>query len=300
MKADIALLTEDRYIDANPSEQYKKEVLREDQLLSSALKRQGISSVRVSWTDQDFDWTSVSYVMFRSTWDYFYKINQFQNWLMLRENEVSFINSLSLVRWNMDKHYLRDLERNGISIVPTVYVEPNENVELKDLLQEFSSEKLIIKPAVSGTARHTYLVTKENLAEQESIFKKLISEECMLVEPFLKNISENGEISLVIINGEYAHAILKKAKVGDFRVQSDFGGTIQTHQPSREEIDFALAVIKTCETVPVYARVDVARDDYDQLVLVELELIEPDIWLRMNPGSVDKLAQAVKTYIFKA
>jgi hypothetical protein len=291
---DIVLLTESRYIDANPSESYKKDVLKEDHVLSSALEKRGFSTLRVSWTDPDFDWSSAKFLMFRSIWDYFYHFEQFKLWLQNREGEGKFINVLPQVRWNVDKHYLKDLEDKGISIVPTKYLEAGNALGLTQVFNDHPSDKLIIKPAVSGTARHTYLITRSNVSAHERIFNELIGKESMLVQPFLKNIADQGEVSLVLFEGNYSHAILKKAKPGDFRVQGDFGGTLHAYNPSDEEIHFAKKVVETCDPIPVYARVDVARDDNNEMVLVELELIEPDL---LNPGSEEKLAQAVKNHI---
>lgn len=294
---NIALITESRYIDPNPSDDYKKDVLHEDRVLSEALAKKGITTVRVDWADQKFDWSRVQYAMFRSTWDYFYRIEEFKLWLAAAGNDIELINPLSLINWNLDKHYLKDLSLKGVPIVPTLFVEQGEAFNLIEYYRECESDKLIIKPAISGTARHTYLIDESNLNEHEPIFKKLINEECMLIQPYLSNIANEGEVSFLVFGGEYSHSVLKKAKTGDFRVQSDFGGTVHAYIASKEEIKFVRDVITACEKVPVYARVDVARDDNGNMVLVELELIEPDMWLRLNEGSSEKLSEAIFGYI---
>lgn len=293
----IALLTESRYIDPKPSEAYKKEVLREDELLAAALEKYNYSSVRVNWADPHYDWSSVECVIFRSTWDYFYRFEEFQKWLQRIEGQVKTVNPLSQIKWNMDKHYLQDLAGRGVRIVPTRYVEAGEQTTLKTVFAEGSYSRAIIKPAVSGTARHTYLIDSENVDTHEELFQTLIEKECMLVQPFLKTIAERGEVSFVVFDGKFSHAVLKKAKAGDFRVQSDFGGTVEQYQASKQEVEFAEYVVAVCEVRPIYARVDVAWNDQGEMSLVELELIEPDMWLRQNEGSAERYATAIHAHL---
>eukprot|EP00121_Abeoforma_whisleri_P005958 Awhi_evm1s5408 len=115
----------------------------------------------------------------------------------------------------------------------------------------------------------------------------------MMLQPFQKQILTKGEISLILFGGKYSHSILKKVKAGDFRVQDDFGGTVHNHTASAAEIEYAESVISACTTMPLYARVDVIFDNDDQLSLLELEIIEPELWLRKIPIAVDRFADAL-------
>lgn len=297
LKYDIALLTEARHADTAPLDSYQQDVLNEDKVLAEELLKYGLTCVRVDWADETFDWTHVKYGMLRSTWDYFYKIDKFKTWLSSVEKNIKLINPITLVRWNIDKHYLIDLERQGVSIVPTTFVEKGESADLKEIYTSHESEKIIVKPAISGSSRHTYLVDNSNVNQVASVFQKLMTNECMLIQPFISTIAEYGEVSFLVFDGIFSHAILKKSKEGDFRVQSDFGGSLHHYQASKEEIIFAETVVAKCDQVPVYARVDVAKDQNGKMLLVELELIEPDMWLRLNEGSASKLAKAVKQHI---
>jgi len=121
----------------------------------------------------------------------------------------------------------------------------------------------------------------------------------MILQPFQHNIVSKGEISFVIINGEFTHAVLKNAKKGDFRVQDDFGGTVQQYTPTEKEISFAEKTVKACKELPIYARVDAFLDNNNKLALAELELIEPELWFRNNPESADKLAIAIQKIIIQ-
>ena len=116
----------------------------------------------------------------------------------------------------------------------------------------------------------------------------------MLVQPFIETISELGEASLMVFDGKFTHAILKKAKPGDFRVQDDFGGTVHDYVPTQKEINFAEKVFEACEQKPTYGRVDIVWDNSKNFFLSELEIIEPELWIRNYPKSAERMAQAVK------
>jgi len=202
--------------------------------------------------------------------------------------------SFSVDPWNMDKHYLNDLEKKGIHTIPTFYIEKGTKTTLQTIHKENNWNHTILKPCISGGARHTYKLNPKNLIEHEEIFQKLISEEAMMLQPFQNSIVEVGEISLVIIDGKFTHAVLKKAKKGDFRVQDDWGGTVHVYSPSQKEIEFAENAVKACIEFPVYARVDITTDNDGKLAIVELELIEPELWFRNNSRSADLLGKSIK------
>jgi len=115
-----------------------------------------------------------------------------------------------------------------------------------------------------------------------------------MLQPFQHAIVKKGELSLIVIDGEFTHAVLKIAKKGDFRVQDDFGGTVHTYTPTKTEIEFAEQAVNACKSKPVYARVDMFIDNNGQLAIAELELIEPELWFRNNTKAADKLALAIK------
>ena len=119
----------------------------------------------------------------------------------------------------------------------------------------------------------------------------------MLFQEYLKNITLNGEISLIMIGGEYTHAVKKMAKKGDFRVQDDHGGIVEKYDSNNTEIEFAKNVLKKCPYNPIYARIDIVYDNQDIPSLSELELIEPELWFRNNPNAAEKLAGQVLNLI---
>ena len=165
--------------------------------------------------------------------------------------------------------------------------------------KKHSLDTFVIKPCISGAARHTYKISQENITAHEELFSELIANEAMIIQPFQKNIVKKGEISMMVVDGKFTHAVLKIAKPGDFRVQDDFGGTVSDYTPTQEEITYAENAVKSCPEMPIYARVDVFLDNENKLALAELELIEPELWFRNHPKAAHKLAKAIKERITK-
>jgi len=203
------------------------------------------------------------------------------------------INPISLIRWNMDKHYLQDLQAAGVRIIPTHFIEPGSTTSLTELHQQLGWEETILKPAVAGAARHTYRLNPGNLGQHEEIFQSLIAQESMLLQPFQHHILSHGEVSHIVIGGKYTHSVLKIAKAGDFRVQDDFGGTVHAYTAAPAEIEFAEQTVAACPSLPIYARVDVLKDNDGQWAVGEVEMIEPELWFRDYPEAADALAEAI-------
>ncbi|MBO0323125.1 hypothetical protein J0X14_12525 [Muricauda sp. CAU 1633] len=303
MRYDFVVLTDSRYINPKKQSVYIDNVLLEDRLVLEALQKQGLNAIRKSWDDPEFDWSSTKYALFRTTWDYFDRFPEFAKWLEATSQKTQFINSKKLIYWNIDKHYLQDLSMAGVTIPKTYFVEQGTKITLKEAFQHAKSEmgflpsEFILKPCVSGAARHTYKIQKESIEAHEAVFQKLISEEAMMLQEFQENIVKEGEISMMVFNGQFTHAVLKIAKPGDFRVQDDFGGTVHEHEPSQEQIDFATSVVHAAPELPIYARVDIFKDNEGNWALAELEIFEPELWFRLNPKAADILSQSImKTY----
>ncbi|MFT6873384.1 MAG: glutathione synthase/RimK-type ligase-like ATP-grasp enzyme [Roseivirga sp.] len=290
---DYVVLTDDRYVAPAILDENVQNILTEDGLVLDALKANGHRVTRISWSDPEFNWASTKAVIFRTTWDYFDRFEEWKAWLASTSKLTQMINPYALINWNMDKHYLRDLHDRGINIPATRYIEIGEETNLKALYHETGWTDCILKPCVSGASRHTYKLNIDTLQEHEEIFQTLIVKEAMMLQPFQKNVVEKGEVSLMVMGGEFTHAVLKVAKPGDFRVQDDFGGTVHLYDPSSEEIVFAEKAVAACDPQPTYARVDIIRDNNDQLALIELELIEPELWFRLKPEAAQVLARAL-------
>ncbi len=282
---------------ALPGDWYLGNILEDDGLLQNELERQGISSVRVDWARKDVDWSQYKCVVFRTTWDYFDRFEEFSQWLDDVSKQTKLCNPYSMIKWNMDKHYLKDLESKGIPVTPSRFVEKGSTVNIEDEILKSGWHELVIKPCVSGAARHTYRVNKLNAKAIETVVNKLLKYESFVYQPFLESVLTQGEDTLMLFDGKYSHAIRKLAKPGDFRVQDDHGGTVHDYQPDAEQIEFAEKAMAVCSTLPSYGRVDMVRDNQGKLALMELEMIEPELWLRKHPPSAKLFAESIARVI---
>ncbi|MEC9208947.1 MAG: hypothetical protein VX762_00810 [Bacteroidota bacterium] len=290
---DVVILTDQRYVNPSITDWYIDQVLLEDKLLQTALKNKGLKVCKKDWADSNFDWTTTKYAIFRTTWDYFERFNEFFSWIEETKHKTTFINSSKIINWNIDKHYLKDLAKNGINIAPTLFIEKNNKITLAQLFNQTKWSEAVIKPAISGAARHTYRITPNKCTDYENIFQQLIKKECMLFQEFMNNITLKGEISLIMIGEKYTHAVKKIAKEGDFRVQDDHGGSVEEYTATKEEILFAENCLKASPFKPMYSRVDIVYDNQNKPSLSELELIEPELWFRNNTKSATLLAEEV-------
>jgi len=293
----IALVTTAEYLPQPASDNwYNQQVHLEDELLSEGLAQHGILTKRVDWGDLMFNWSSVNCAVIRTTWDYSYRRDEFSQWLNRVSECTQVINPLPLMRWNMDKHYLADLARSGVAVVDTQFVEQGEHCDLGALTAERGWGEIVVKPAVSGGARSTYRATLVQLEELQPVFDRCVGEEAMLVQPFRPEVLEQGEVSLMVMDGEFTHAVRKTPKAGDFRVQDDHGGRVHEYTATPAEIEFALRAVAACPSTPLYARVDVVSTSTGPQIM-ELELVEPELWMRFHPSSAQRLANAIAALV---
>lgn len=290
---DVVILTDDRYVHPQNPDTYVRNILKEEEILSEALVHWGYRVTRKSWSDSDFDWTTTRSIIFRSTWDYFDRFDEWKKWLEKVAEQTLFINSHELVMWNMDKHYLGDLRQKGLNIPEIHYIEQGAQTSLATLFEATGWQEVILKPCISGAARHTYRFTSDEHQEYEDRFQALIGQEAMMLQPFQHNVLQQGEVSIMVMDGRFTHAVLKIAKPGDFRVQDDFGGTVHPYHPNAAEIAFAEKAVSLCQPQPLYARVDIICDNQGELAVIEMELIEPELWFRMAPDAAKVLAQGI-------
>ena len=290
---DVTLVTCRAYYEPDKITPYIQNILLEQELLKSSLEAQGLKVNVTFWDNPSYEWQKTKSVLFRTVWDYFERFDEFWEWLEQVKTKTRLINSYELIKWNIDKHYLRDLKNNGIQVVPTYFADRGKNIGLKEIANLNAWKHIVIKPAISASAFNTYKITNDEIEQKEQLFHELLQTHDMLVQPFFPTISELGEASLMVFGGEFTHAILKKAKAGDFRVQDDFGGTVHDYNPTQEEIKFAEKVFQSCTSLPIYGRVDIVWDSNKHIYLSELEIIEPELWIRNRPESANKIAEAV-------
>jgi len=292
---DVALLTDRRYTanTAAEGDWYLQNILDDDRLLQEALARRGLASLRVDWADPEIDWSRFRCAVFRSTWDYHERFAEFSAWLGRAELATRLCNPASTVRWNADKHYLADLADRGVPVLPSRYLERGSTRTLAGVLEETGWDDAVIKPCVSGAARDTYRVNRESAVECQPLLTALLTQESMMVQPYQADIARTGEDTLMVFGGRYSHAVRKVPKPGDFRVQDDHGGTVHEYRPTDEQIALAERASAVCQPLPVYGRVDMVRDNDGRLAVMELELIEPELWLRYHPKAAERFAECL-------
>lgn len=290
MDLDVVILTDRQLLALDDSDWYSRQVHHEDGLLQSALEKQGLKVGRKAWCDSTMNWQQTRSAVFRTTWDYFHRFSEFSPWLDKTSAETRLFNEAGLIYWNLDKHYLGRLAELGINIVPTHYIERGDARSLAHVVNDSGWDEVILKPVISGAARHTYRFHVTDSAQHECVFGELIEREAMMLQPFQQAILDQGELSLMIIDGQYTHAIRKTARQGDFRVQDDHGGTVHRYEASADEILFAEAAVAAVPFDVLYARVDLIRDNDGQLAVMELEMIEPELFFRFHPPAADVLA----------
>lgn len=293
---DVTLITAHAYEQPSNPDWYVQQVLDEDGLVQTALEALGHRVNRVAWSS-NFDWSSTRFALFRTPWDYSEQFGAFSQWLERARTQVHFINPVTSIYWNSDKHYLVDLAEAGIAVPTTHYVKRGSTATLVELHEALGWTDTVLKPTISAAGRHTYRLTPDNRAAHEDIFKTLLIDEDLMVQPFLKHIVNKGELALMVVGGQVTHAVRKIAKAGDFRVQDDFGGRVEAHIPTEEEIALAQRAVAVCPGAPLYARVDLVWDNEGGLVVSELEIFEPEMWFRFYPPAATLLAEVISEYM---
>jgi len=296
-KIKITLLTDSRYTQRNNSSEYIKNIFREDDLVIQALSSRGFQVERIAWDDPTYGWGNTDYAIFRTTWDYFNRIDDFTKWYLSTKEKLRFINPPELIDWNINKLYLKDLDQAGINVLEMVLVDNQNSLTIEAVMELKGWNEVIIKPLVSASARHTYKIDHSNRLNYENLFAQLIKSETMIVQEFQHSIIATGEIAMMYFNGQFSHSVLKRAIAGDFRVQDDFGGTVHQYQASIEQINLGKEALEVNNSMPVYARVDIIKDNSDNWAVTELELIEPELWFRYYPPAADLFTEAIKRYV---
>jgi glutathione synthase/RimK-type ligase-like ATP-grasp enzyme len=197
-----------------------------------------------------------------------------------------------VLRWNAEKSYLRELAERGIDVVPTRWVERGAAESLASVLAETGWSCAVVKPAISAAAHSTWRTSPDEAAAREAEFRALVASGRVLVQPYLDVVEHDGEWSLVFIDGAFSHAVVKRPKAGDFRVQSHHGGEEHATVAPPALIAAAEAVVRAGAAECLYARVDGCVLD-GRFHLMELELLEPSLFLREHPAAAERLADAL-------
>ena len=263
-----------------------------DQMLFEPLKTVGWLAEEVSWRKPDVDWNNYDAVVIRTTWDYQDDVEGFMACLQrIEASSAQLQNSLKIVEWNISKSYLKDLQNQGINIVPTLWFDSFSLSEIQAGFDYFDSPQLVIKPLISANADHTYSLTPESLVQQADDLKAIFASREFMLQPFLNGIVDEGEYSLFYFAGHYSHSILKQPESGDFRVQEEHGGRLSSIQPCEDMLTTARHSLAALPEDVLYARIDLVRHK-KEFVVIEIELIEPSLYFNMDADSPQRFVDA--------
>lgn len=269
----------------------------DDELAVGPFARRGWRVEFIPWRYSAVDWDQFGAVVVRSPWDYQTYPAEFE-WTLLSidQSRARLANDLATMRWNLNKRYLRDLEGRGVPIPPTLWRRGLAASDLPRMFQQLATGEIVVKPLIGAGARDTFRLTLSQARDCATELERVFADRDYLVQPFLPAVVEEGEFSLIFFNGELSHTILKTPKPRDFRVQEEHGSAIRPVAPEPALINAAAAAMDCIEPTPLYARVDFVRHG-GQFLLMELELVEPSLYLRMDDGAPERFAAAFERWM---
>jgi len=267
-------------------------ITADDQLLAGALGALGYRVEPEPWTDIDPNThLAADPVVLRSTWDYHRLPTMFAAWLAaMADSGRVLLNPADVVRGNIDKIYLQGLAAAGIAIPKTRWLDTPDAAGLAAILREEQWRQAVIKPRIGATAHGTFLIAEDAMPPDDDLAPGRASG--ALVQEFIPEIHDRGEVSMVYACGQFSHAVVKRGKAGDFRVQKDFGGVAEAMAPSAALLAFGQSVMAHVPASCAYARVDVVESARGP-VLMELELIEPELYFGIAPGAAERMARVI-------
>jgi len=267
-------------------------ITADDQLLADALEARGVRVTPIPWTELDpHALLDAPPILLRSTWDYHRIPTLFRSWLYaLEDSGRQVFNPPSVARGNVDKVYLKELETAGIAIPRTRWVDGIDAASIERALVEESWTRAVLKPRIAATAYGTFLVERGTALADDQLAPARSSG--AMLQEVIPEVLERGETSLVFLAGVFSHAVVKRAKSGDFRVQKDFGGTVEVTTPAADLLAFGREVMRHVPSTCIYARVD-AVDASRGPLLMELELIEPELYFLIVPEAAHHFAELI-------
>lgn len=271
------------------------ELAEDEEPLVRALIESGHEVLPIIWSGQN--WAECDCLVFRNTWDYIHHFDEFLKFLdQVETSGLLTMNELGLIRSNLDKKYLKDLKSYGLPVVPTQYFNGQELANLlpEEWVQQHRGE-FVLKPTISADSTHTFRGSLDELLCTAHSITLAKSFQWML-QPFLQSIIDEGEFSLIFFNGEPSHCVLKKVKSGDFRVQDTYGGTALEHSVANHLWTLGRQFLNALPRIPIYARVDLVFWN-EKPHLLELELVEPSLFLKTNPHAGNLFASAINRRI---
>ena len=257
----------------------------DDEPLVAALRSRGAEPVPAVWDDPEQDWAAYDLVVIRSTWDYHERRDAFVAWA---RSVPRLANPADVVKWNTDKTYLRSLAAQGIPVVPTAWVD--DATPLSSLLDTYGWSDVVVKPAVSAGARNTLRCRAGDLDEGEALLRKIVAGGMAMVQPYVPSVEAHGERSLLYVEGTYGHCVRRNPALS---LEGESRYDARPVDATDAERAVAERVLAAVGTPLLYARVDLVHDEAGDPMLIELEVTEPQLFLRYGPQTAERLADAI-------
>jgi len=265
------------------------ELFTDDQMLAEALQRRGAEAFPLVWSSEEGRTMAPDLCVLRNTWDYYLRPVEFLAWAEGMAARTTLWNPFPLVRWNHHKGYLLELATRKLSVVPTVLVKQGRHVEIALLAGAAAWNEVVVKPAISAGAHRTGRYRAEDPAAQTHL-NELTQDGDALVQPYLSSVEHYGERSFIFIDGVFTHAVRRTQALAE---GVGLDRTMERVQPTETELCLAREVLAALPAAPLYARVDLAPADDGRPLLMEIEVIEPRLFLQECPEALEALAEAL-------
>lgn len=260
----------------------------DEDLLMAALADAGLDAKLVAWDDESVRWSEFQIAVLRSPWNYIERLDDFLDWAVLAGTQTHLFNPVEVVHWNTHKGYLRDLAKRGVPVVPTAWLGVGEELDLADIMADRGWHDVVAKPVVGAGSFLTDRITDPTSAQAQAFWQQLCTDREVMVQPYLPSVEAYGERSLIWIDGELTHAIRKSPRLGDAAESVSEALPI-----AHVERELAESVIADIPQSLLYARIDLIRDDHDEPLLAELELVEPSLFLKQEPAALRRLVRGI-------
>ena len=269
-----------------------RELAASDRLAAEALRCSGYEVSPIVWTETPPSAIKSDIVVIRSVWDYHLQPERFLDWIDNVAERAVVLNPPEIIHWNADKRYLFDLQREGLAVPDMIVAERGSRLNLTHELEAHGFQTAVVKPVVSASAFQTYLLTPDKISEFQPRIDQLMNSRTLLIQEYIPEITTHGEWSLMFFGGDYSHTVRKLPKAGDFRVQAEHGGEHVSDIPPASVMELAQKAVRHLAADTLYARIDIVEAQSKPL-LMEVELIDPELYLTEDRASVQRFAAAL-------
>ena len=262
-----------------------------DTALVASLTKLGHDVSSPAWNSVDILWHRFDAVVVRTTWDWYQDPGLFRSWIARVAMRTTLLNPPMTLQWGLDKLHLLDLAAAGVPVIPTLSMNTADVERVQQWAKYHGYQKLVLKPSLSAGAIGIEVI--ETAALNDRLPMNWPAYGVRLVQPYFKSIETIGELSIIMINGAVSHAVCKRPKSGDFRIQSEWGGRNIGMDPPASAVAVATAACAAMPGALLYARIDLVTDADGQYRVIEVEVVEPDLFFPQYPEAAETLAKAI-------